>query len=143
MASVSHWSRQIQPRKEERDWLQACALIQFEELQALAAARTKASQDKLAAERAAREAIEREKKLALENKARLDIQKERELLVAREQKRKRDEEQRKQAEVEKKKLKEKREREAKEREKYGMDVVKFRNATEKVSIDFFTSEWSK
>lgn len=68
----------------------------------------------------------------METKARQDAQKEREALIAREQKRKREEEQRKQMEVERKKLVEKREREAKEREKYGMDVVKFRNATQKV-----------
>jgi hypothetical protein len=63
------------------------------------------------------------------------------LLVAREQKRKRDEEQRKQTEMERKKMLEKREREKKEREKYGMDVVKFRNATEKVSqFSLFASD---
>jgi hypothetical protein len=68
----------------------------------------------------------------LETKARQDAHREREALIARDQKRKKEEEQRKQMEIEKRKLMEKREREAKEREKYGMDVIKFRNATQKV-----------
>lgn len=103
---------------------------QFDELQAIAAARSKASQEKLAAERASREAAEKAKRLAFEEKARLNSVKEREALVAKEKKRKREEEERKKMEEERVERENKRQREIKFRE--AEELAKFKNASQKV-----------
>lgn len=104
------------------------------ELQAIAAARSKASQDKLNRERKEREAAEREKKLASEARDREKAQREREMIIVREERRKQEEKARKQAEMERKKQLEKRmmmQEEMKRKEKAGLDIAKFRSASNK------------
>ncbi|UZJ53962.1 hypothetical protein CBS101457_003282 [Exobasidium rhododendri] len=108
----------------------------FQDLQALAAARSKASQEKLASERATREAADQARRLALENKAKLDLQKERQTLIAREMKRKEEAEKSKLQEIERAKASAARAKKRLENEKEidMLDMSKFHKAKMKAIV---------